>query len=98
MTLTHLTAALQQEDVTMPFPQPLIHSWSCAGAAGCCTQVFLVDRNNPNNPNAEYRKKFNQLPPLVCPKPDEDREARAAVDRVVRVLQGQLPKPTRVRF
>lgn len=59
-------------------------------------QVFLVDRNNPNNPNAEYRKKFNQLPPLVCPKPDEDREARAAVDRVVRVLQGQLPKPTRV--
>ncbi len=64
-----------------------------AGAAGC-SQVFL---GAPDNPNAAYRREFNQLPSLVCPTREEERAAKAAVKRVVGVLQQQLPKPNRVR-
>lgn len=52
----------------------------------------------PDNPNATYRREFNQLPSLVHPTPKEKRAASAAVDRVAQVLKRQLPKPNRVRF
>lgn len=56
-------------------------------------QVFM---GPPSSPSPGYRKVFNSLPSRVCPTGVEDTAARAAVDRVVRVLQEQLPQASRV--
>ncbi len=65
-----------------------------AEAVSLPQQVFM---GAPSSPSAGYRKMFNSLPGRVCPTAAEDKAARAAVDRVVSVLQQQLPQGSRVR-
>lgn len=49
-----------------------------------------------DNPSREYTARFNELPRLVCPTPQEDADARAAVHRVAELLRQELPKACRV--